>query len=93
MQGELLKEFSDEKVVVGVDGQCNSPGFTAKNLCYFLMELTLGYILEIEVRDKRHVGLASTNMEKVALTRLQRVLNVVEVATDASSSIKKLFGE
>jgi len=28
------------------------------------MELTTGYILEIEVRDKRHVGLASTNMEK-----------------------------
>lgn len=88
-------EFSDEKVVVGGDGQCDSPGFTAKNLCYFLMELTSGYILEIEVRDKRHVGLASTNMEKVALknalTRLKRVLDVVEVATDASSSIKKLI--
>lgn len=95
-QGELLKEFSNEKDVVGGDGQCDSPGFTAKNLCYFLMELTLGYILEIEVRDKRHVGLASTNMEKVALknalTRLKRVLDVVEVATDASSSIKKLIG-
>ena len=97
IRGELLKEFSDEKVVVGGDGQCDSPGFTAKNLCYFLMELTSGYILEIEVRDKRHVGLASTNMEKVALqnalTRLKRVLDVVEVATDASSSIKKLIGE
>ena len=36
------------------------------------------------------------NMEKVALqnalTRLKRVLDVVEVATDASSSIKKLIG-
>ena len=97
MQGELLKEFSNQKVVVGGDGQCDSPGFTAKNLCYFLMELTSGYILEIEVRDKRHVGLASTNMEKVALknalTRLKRVLDVVEVATDASSSIKNLIGE
>lgn len=97
MQGELLKEFSDEKVVVGGDGQCDSPGFTPINRCYFLMKLTSGYILEIEVRDKRHVGLASTNMEKVALknalTRLKRVLDVVEVATDASSSIKKLVGE
>ena len=97
MQGELLKEFSNQKVVVGGDGQCDSPGFTAKNLWYFLMELTSGYILEIEVRDKRHVGLASTNMEKVALknalTRLKRVLDVVEVATDASSSIKNLIGE
>ena len=96
MQGELLKEFSNQKVVVGGDGQCDSPGFTAKNLCYFLMELTSGYILEIEVRDKRHVGLASTNMEvalKNALNRLKRVLDVVEVATDASSSIKNLIGE
>ena len=67
MREELIQEFVNEKVVVGGDGQCDSPGFTAKNLCYFLMELTSGYILEVEVRDKRHVGLASTNMEKVAL--------------------------
>ena len=79
-----------------VEGVFKSSGFTAKKLCYFLMELTLGYILEIEVRDKRHVGLASTNMEvalKNALNRLKRVLDVVEVATDASSSIKNLIGE
>ena len=58
MQGELLEELSDEKVVVGGDGQCDSPGFMAKNLCYFLVEVTSGYILEVEVRDKRHIGLA-----------------------------------
>ena len=97
MREELIQEFVNEKVVVGGDGQCDLPGFTAKNLCYFLMELTSGYILEIEVRDKRHVGLASTNVEKVALqnalTRLKRVLDVVEVATDASASIKKMIGK
>ena len=95
--GRVVKVFSHEKVVVDGDGQCDSPGFTAKNLCYFSMSLTSGYILEIEVRDKRHGGLASTNMEKVALknalTRLKRVLDGVEVATDASSSIKKLVGQ
>lgn len=52
MQGELLKEFSDEKLVADGDGQSDLPGFTAKNLRYFLMELILGYVLEIEVRDK-----------------------------------------
>lgn len=56
-----------------------------------------GYILEVEVRDKRHVGLASSNMEKQALQNalqwLQASLNVVEVVTDASTSIKKLLGE
>ena len=49
------------------------------------------------MRNKRHVGLASANMEKQALQnalhRLQTSLNVVEVATDASTSIKKLLGK
>ena len=96
MRSELIKEFVGMDVVVGGDGQCDSPGFSAKNLCYFLMEVTTSYILEIEIRDKRHVGLSSTNMEKEALknalNRLSAVLNIVEVATDASSSIKKLIG-
>ena len=63
-----------------------------KKFMLLLNGADLGIHLEVEVRDKRHVGLASTNMEKVALknalTRLKRVLDVVEVATDASSSIK-----
>ena len=95
MRGELVKEFLDKDVVVGGDGQCDSPGFSAKNLCYFLMEVTSHYILEIEVSDKRHVGLSSANMEKEALknalSRLSAVLKVVELATDASASIKKLM--
>lgn len=67
MRSELIKEFVGMDVVVGGDGQCDSPGFSAKNLCYFLMEVTTSYILEIEIRDKRHVGLSSANMEKEAL--------------------------
>lgn len=96
MRSELIKELVGMDVVVGGDGQCDSPGFSAKNLCYFLMEITTSYILEIEIRDKRHVGLSSANMEKEALknalNRLSAVLNIGEVATDASSSIKKLIG-
>ena len=94
---QLVQEFLDKPVIVCGDGQCDSPGHTAKNLCYFLMELVSGYILEVEVRDKRHVGLTSVNMEKQALQnalqRLQTSLNVVEVVTDASTSIKKLLGK
>lgn len=93
----MVGEFLGKEVVVCGDRQCDSPGHTAKNLCYFLMELVSGYILEIEVRDKRHVGLASGNMEKQALQnalqRLQASLNIVEVVTDASSTIKKLLGK
>lgn len=84
-------------MIVCGDGQCDSPGHTAKNLCYFLMELVSGYILEVEVKDKRHVNLVSVNMEKralqSALQRLKGVLNVVEIVTDASSTIKKLIGK
>ena len=93
IQGFL--ENGNNAMVVCRDGQCDSPGYIAKNLCYFLMELVSGYILAVEVRDKRHVGLISSNMEKqalqISLQRLQQSLNIVEVVTDASSSIKKLI--
>lgn len=93
IQGFL--ENGNNAMVVCRDGQCDSPGYIAKNLCYFLMELVSGYILQVEVRDKRHVGLISSNIEKqalqISLQRLQQSLNIVEVVTDASSSIKKLI--
>ena len=79
------------------DGQCDSPGFTAKNLCYFLMEMTTGYIIDLEVLDKREVELKSVNMEKRALQNILEqitdVLTVGQVITDASASIKKMMGE
>ena len=96
MRSQLVEEFVGKKVVVAGDGQCDSPGFSAKNLCYFLMEDTTRYILEVQVRDKRHVGLSSTNMEKeglkMSLDRLSSVLDIVELTTDASASIKKMMG-
>ena len=61
------------------------------------MELVSGYILEVEVNDKRHVNLVSVNMEnnalRNALQRLRGLLNVVEIITNASSTIKKLIGK
>lgn len=83
MRGELIVEFQNEELVVS---------FSAKNLCYFLMENVTEYILEVEVLGKRHVGMKSSTMErqalKKALERRRNVLKVVEVCTDASSSIK-----
>lgn len=96
MRGELVVEFKNEELVVSGDGQCDSPGFSAKNLCYYLMDVVTEYILEVEVLDKRHVGMKSSTMERKALynslERLKNVLTVTEVCTDASSSIKKLMG-
>ena len=97
MRANLISQFTNENLVLSGDGQCDSPGFSAKNLCYFLMELVSGYILEVEIVDKRHVNMKSSCMErqalKNALEQLKGVLNIVEVYTDASSTIKKLLGK
>ena len=96
-QGIINHELQGQSLVVMGDGQGDSPGFTAKNLCYFLMEMTTGYINDLEVLDKREVELKSVNMEKRALQnileRITDVLTVGEVVTDASASIKKMMGE
>lgn len=67
MRGELLVEYENKESVVSGDGQCDSPGFSAKNLCYYLMEVLSEYILEVEVMDKRQVGIKSSTMETRAL--------------------------
>ena len=96
MRGELMNEFRGQDIIVSGDGQCDSPGFSAKNLCYFIMEVSSKYILHVQIVDKRHVGLVSVNMEveglKKSLTKVEEDLNVVELVTDASSSVKKLLG-
>ena len=92
LRKEIIQEFLGQDAVVGGDGQCDSPGFNAKNLCYFMVEINSNLILDIEVLDKRHVGLISTNMEKEAvkrsLDRLQKDVKVVELVTDVSTYIK-----
>jgi len=97
MRSELLTEFTGQDLVVCGDGQCDSPGFSAKNFCYFIMELESECILEVEVLDKRHVEMKSSTMEKKALknslSRLASTVHVAELCTDASTSIKKLMGE
>ncbi|CAB4037897.1 Hypothetical predicted protein [Paramuricea clavata] len=97
MRKEILVEFADKEIVVGGDGQCDSPGFNAKNLCYFIMEESTNHILDVEVMDKRHVGLVSTNMEKEAvqrcLDRLTKEVNVGQLVTDASTTVKALLGK
>ena len=96
-QGIINHELQGQSLVVMGDGQCDSPRFTAKNLCYFLMEMTTGYIIDLEVLDEREVEVKSVNMEKRALQdileRITDVLMVGEVVTDASASVKKMMGE
>ena len=60
------------------------------------MEMTTSFIIDLEVLDKRETQMKSVNMEKQALqnilTRRKGLLNIIEVTTDASASIKKLIG-
>lgn len=93
-QGEIFRGLQNEDLVVRGDGQCDSQ---QKNLCYYLMEMTTSYIIDVEVTDKRQVDMRSANMEKEALLkilrRLRDILHLVELVTDASASIKKTMGE
>ena len=61
------------------------------------MEVNTNYILDIQVLDKRHVGLVSTNLEKEAVSRgldcLSEDIKVCELVTDASMSVKALLGK
>ena len=94
---QLVNELSGQDIVVGGDGQCDSPGYNAKNLCYFTIDVKTNYIIDIQIVDKRQVGLVSTNMEREAVRRgLENLclnVNVVEFVTDACSSVKTLLGE
>ena len=33
VRGELINEFRGQDIILSGDGQCDSPGFSAKNLC------------------------------------------------------------
>ena len=37
MRGEVLVEFENEKLVVSGDGQCDSPGFSAKDILEYIL--------------------------------------------------------
>ena len=52
-QNVIVSELRGKQLVVCGDGQCDSPGHSAKTLCYFLMEMATDYIVEVEVLDKR----------------------------------------
>jgi hypothetical protein len=65
-------------IVVSGDGQCDSPGYSAKNLCYFLMEMETDYIIDLQIADKRQTDLKSVNMEHEAL-------NVLDIPSTAIS--------
>ena len=59
------------------------------------MDAVPRFIIHVELVDKRNVGGSSANMEKMALKKalkhLQNVIKVVEVVTDALTSLLKML--
>lgn len=80
------------------DGRNDSPGHCAKYCTYTVVELNSMEILACIVVDKRETKLVSVNMEVDAFKRvlnflMEEKLNVVEVVTDAHSSVTKWLRE
>ena len=76
---------------------CDSPGSSAKFCSYSLMD---SKVLRVEAIDKREVQLQSPNMEREGvkcalnflLTKLDKSVQIEEIITDASSSVRTTLG-
>ena len=91
MQDVVQNDIGTRPCQIAGDGQCDSPGFSAKYMCYSLQEIASKYIVHMEFMDKRMCDRVSTRMEPVACTKslqaVTKTLNVEEVVTDASRTI------
>ncbi|CAB3982210.1 Hypothetical predicted protein [Paramuricea clavata] len=72
MQNRMFQSLENKSVVLSGDGQMDSPGHSAKNCVYTLMEAESDYVIHLEVVDVRHCQLKSACMK-----RLQRRENAV----------------
>ena len=77
------------------DGQCDSPGKSAKYCTYTLMYSENNMILYVEtIIDKCEVGLKSPNMEREAFMQYltDKGIKISEVVIDASTAIIFIAG-
>ena len=104
LKNAFLKRVNDKDIIsltffsLSGDGRNDTPGHCAKYCTYTVVELTSIEILACIVVDKRETKLVSVTMEVDALKRvlnflMEENLNVVEVVTDAHSSVTKWLSE
>lgn len=97
----MLKEYKDCKMIIAGDGRCDSPGNSAKFCSYSMMDISTSKVLHVETIDKREVQLQSSNMEMEGvkraldflLTKLDKSVQIEEIITDASSSVRTTLGK
>lgn len=90
----MFQSLENKSVLLSGDGQMDSPGHSAKNCVYTLMEAESDYVIHLEV--VRHCQLKSACMEKVGCEQVLDVcmqkVTVDELITDASSQVIKMLG-
>ncbi|OCT99048.1 hypothetical protein XELAEV_18004848mg [Xenopus laevis] len=94
-QNQLAQSFAGRAVALSGDGQCDSPGFSAKYCIYTLMEQTTKKIINFCI-EQIIPPLKSTNMEPIAfeksLVQLQEQNVIVKmICTDRHSSVRKII--
>ncbi|KAK3727220.1 hypothetical protein QZH41_020354 [Actinostola sp. cb2023] len=97
MRMKILNDIRAEDAILSGDGLCDTPGHTAKYLCYYLLDHVKNLVIDVEIVDKTQTQGKSSIMERFALDKslvsLQDTINIVEVVTDASSTIKKMIAD
>ncbi|OCT64720.1 hypothetical protein XELAEV_18045817mg [Xenopus laevis] len=92
---ELIKEFEGKAVALSGDGQCDSPGYSAKYCVYTLMEQTTKKVLNFDIQQVSP-SVCSNNLEREALKiclneLIGEKINVKIVCTDRHKSVRKIF--
>eukprot|EP00112_Aurelia_sp_Birch-Aquarium-sp1_P008140 Seg1893.7 transcript_id=Seg1893.7/GoldUCD/mRNA.D3Y31 product="hypothetical protein" protein_id=Seg1893.7/GoldUCD/D3Y31 len=94
MKSVVMEVLDKNAMCLSGDGRNDSPGHSARFCTYVLMEHFTKLIVDFQVTDKRETKGISTNMEvhalKKLLLKLKDTMNIVELVTDASTSVAKL---
>ncbi|XP_069801268.1 uncharacterized protein [Dendropsophus ebraccatus] len=96
-QKRLISELGKRPVCVVGDGQCDTPGHSAKYCVYSLMDVTTNRIISYNIQQL-HTGVSSVNLEKISCKEaldyiLEKNVNVRILCTDRNVAIQKMLFE
>lgn len=91
----LLQEYQGQRLTLGGDARCDSPGYSAKYGSYTLMDLETGKILDFQLVQSNEVK-SSVHMELEGLKRgIQQLedagLQIDNIITDRHGMVRKFM--
>ncbi|XP_040191633.1 uncharacterized protein LOC120924691 isoform X1 [Rana temporaria] len=94
---DVISIIGTRTVALAGDGQCDSPGSSAKYCTYTFLDMDTDKIIDFQVEPIK-TGASSTSLEKIAFEKaLQRLkddnLKIKIVATDRHGGIRKMIKE